>query len=193
MSVFRVILIVLGASQLYWGWRGYSLATRLITAWSCRLIISGVVLCGYLCLFAFNLGLLRRDATPVHLTLSEALLAAPLLWWIASSLVAFLVVILFAIPTSLVGITRRIFVKSGARSAGDAIDRRRAVIFWSELPTSRPPRPSLLALTVCCTEGSTSKRPCQSASPACPSLRGISYLPTFRHPRRALHARGRDP
>jgi predicted MPP superfamily phosphohydrolase len=122
MSIFRVILLILGASQVYWGWRGYSLATRLIPARGRRLIVSGVVVCGYLCLFAFNLGFLREDATPVHLTLSAAVLAAPFLWWIASSLVAFLVVILFAISRGIVGITRRIFAKLRVRSDGDAIE-----------------------------------------------------------------------
>jgi hypothetical protein len=96
MSIFSFVLIAFGTSQLYWGWRVYRLAVRVIRARGRRLAAIGVVLAAYLLMFAYNFGYLGRRSTPVHLTWNEALLAAPFLYWVASSVVSFLVVLPFA-------------------------------------------------------------------------------------------------
>ncbi len=64
--------------------------------------VCSAVLAAYLIEYQLNLGSWRERGSPVRLTLSDALLAAPFLWWAASSLVAFLVVIVFAIPRGMV-------------------------------------------------------------------------------------------
>jgi hypothetical protein len=97
MSIFTIVLIGFGISQLYWGWRGYSLAARLIPARGRRLAAIGAVLAVYLAMFAYNFSYPGRRATPVHLTWSEAVLAAPYLCWAVSSLLSFLIVLPFAI------------------------------------------------------------------------------------------------
>jgi predicted MPP superfamily phosphohydrolase len=60
--------------------------------------------------------------TPTDLTLRDALVTAPLKWWLASSLVAFLVAGLFAIPQSLVGAARWMAARRRAHSSADAIE-----------------------------------------------------------------------
>ncbi len=115
MSIFTTVLIGFGISQLYWGWRGYRLAARLIPARGRRLAAVGVVLAVYLVMFAYNFGYLGRRPTPVHLTWNEALLAAPFLFWAAASLLSFLIVLPFAM-------LRAIAAKIRARSAGDVIE-----------------------------------------------------------------------
>jgi uncharacterized protein len=112
-----MISLILGASQIYWAWRGYSLAATRIRSRGRRLLVCGAVLAVYLILYQFNLGDWRERATNVHLTLGDALLAAPFLWWSASSMVAFLVVILFAVPRGIVSGVRWILARRRARVA----------------------------------------------------------------------------
>jgi predicted MPP superfamily phosphohydrolase len=121
MSIFTVILTFFGASQVYWAWRGLSLARRRIRAPGRRLAVIGLVLAVYLVLLAFNFGSFGRRHTPVHLTLSQALLAAPFSWWAASSLFGALVALLFAIPQSMVGLARWMAARWRARPGGEAI------------------------------------------------------------------------
>jgi len=103
MSIFSVVLLILGISQLYWGWRGYRFAAARIRSRALRWAVCGAALTAYVVLYQFNLGAWRARPTPVRLTWFDAFLAAPFWWWAASSLVAFLVVILFAIPQGIVG------------------------------------------------------------------------------------------
>jgi uncharacterized protein len=119
MSIFSIVLLILGVSQVYWAWRGYRLAARRIRSRGRRWAVCGAVLAAYVALFQFNLGAWRERATPVHLTLFDALLAAPFLWWAVSSLVAFLVAILFAIPQGIVGGARWLSTRR-RRAAGPA-------------------------------------------------------------------------
>jgi predicted MPP superfamily phosphohydrolase len=97
MSILPILLTFYIASQLYWGWRGYMFGTKHIRSRRWRWAVYAVVLVFYLFESQINLGSWRERESPVRLTLRDALLAAPFLWWLASSLVAFLVVILFAI------------------------------------------------------------------------------------------------
>jgi predicted MPP superfamily phosphohydrolase len=108
MSVFTIALLILAMSQMYWAWRGYRLAKTHIRSPLHRLLVCGVVLVCYAVLYEFNLGAWRDRATPVHLTAGYALLSAPFLAWAASSLFAFFVAILFAIPRGLVAGVRRV-------------------------------------------------------------------------------------
>jgi uncharacterized protein len=97
MSPFTLILIFLAASQLYWIWRLYALLVRWSVSPGRRMLaIAGVAL-AWILLFEYNFGFLRDGRYPVHLTLKQALFAAPFLWWAASSMVAFLLVVLIAI------------------------------------------------------------------------------------------------
>ena len=79
----------------------------------------GAVLAAYVAVYQLNFGVWREPETPVRLTLRDALLAAPLLWWAASSFIAFLVAILLAIPRGIVGGVRRLLARR--RRAGPEI------------------------------------------------------------------------
>jgi len=120
MSIFAIVLAIIGASQVYWLWRGLSLARKWIPQPGRRRILVGLVLVVYVALWAFNFGSFRRG-TPVHLTLREALLAAPFLTWAVSSLVGALIALLFAIPQCVVGLARWVRAKRRARSGGDGL------------------------------------------------------------------------
>ena len=129
MSIFTIILAILALSQAYWGWRGYRLATRLIRDRSRRLLACGAAAAVYAAMFRWNWPLFGRSPSAVYLTLGDALVTAPFLWWLASSLVAFLVVALFAIPQGMVGAARWMAARRRrAHSSGDALaspERRR--------------------------------------------------------------------
>ena len=107
MSIFSIVLLVFGISQVYWAWRGYSWAAKRIPSGPLRFAVCAAVLVVYTILFMFNLGPWRQRGTPVHLTLHDALLVAPFLWWMASSFFAFLLVILMTIPKGIVAGVRR--------------------------------------------------------------------------------------
>lgn len=111
MSVFTILLLLFAASQIYWACRGYSFAAARISSPVRRLAVCFAVLALYLLLYQLNMGAWRERATPVRLTLRDALLAAPFLWWAASSLVAFLVVVLFAIPRATAAGARRVLAR----------------------------------------------------------------------------------
>jgi len=114
MSIFSVLLPILGVSQIYWAWRGYSFAAARIRPRALRWAVCGAVLAAWLAAYQCNLGAWREPATAVRLTLRDALLAAPFLWWTASSLVAFIVVILFAIPRGMAGGVRWLLARRRA-------------------------------------------------------------------------------
>ena len=114
MPIFSAVLLILGASQLYWAWRGYSLAAARIRSRARRWAVCGAVLAAYLVAYQYNLGAWREAETPVRLTLRDALLAAPFYWWAASSLFAFVVAMLFAIPRGMVGGVRWLLARRPA-------------------------------------------------------------------------------
>src|SRR5215471_16218164 len=66
-----------------------------------RWTAAALVLAAYLLLFSFNFGSdfgrISREHSDVHLTLADALLVAPFLWWVACSLVAFLVAVILGV------------------------------------------------------------------------------------------------
>ena len=86
MSIFTIALAIILASQFYWVWRGLPLARKWIPRPGLRRIVAGAFLVVCVVLWVYNFGMFRRR-TPVHLTLKEAVLAAPFLTWAVSSLV----------------------------------------------------------------------------------------------------------
>ena len=111
MSIFLAVLLFFAASQIYWAWQGYRFAARHIRSRVLLWIVCGAVFAAYLAAYQFNFGVWRQHRTSVHLTPSDALLVAPFLWWVSASLIAFLVVILFAIPQRIVGSARRLVAR----------------------------------------------------------------------------------
>ncbi|HWC97982.1 MAG TPA: metallophosphoesterase [Candidatus Sulfopaludibacter sp.] len=65
------------------------------------------VLAFYVLALAFNFGWLGPRRSPVHLTPADAILAAPFWWWLASSIIGFIVAALFAIPQGIVALGRK--------------------------------------------------------------------------------------
>lgn len=102
MSFFTIIVLIISVSQVYWAWRGYLLAAARIRSGRGRAAWCVAVLALYFALYQFTFGDWRERDTPVHLTAHDAFLAAPFLWWIASSFFAFLVAIVFAVPRAIV-------------------------------------------------------------------------------------------
>jgi uncharacterized protein len=89
--ILTCVLVLFCASQIYWALRARNLARRVIRRGSVRVAAGGIALAVYAFLLAFNFGWLGNESTPTHMTLGEALFAAPFLWWFASSIFGFLV------------------------------------------------------------------------------------------------------
>jgi predicted MPP superfamily phosphohydrolase len=120
MSIFAIILAILAVSQAYWAWRGYRLATRVIRSRGRRILACGAAAAVYATAFWWSWPLFGRSPTPVELTLRDALVTAPFLCWLASSLVAFLMVGLFAIPQGIVGAACWVAARRRGHSSADA-------------------------------------------------------------------------
>src|ERR1035438_4370368 len=54
MSIFTIILAILAASQAYWAWRGYRLATRLIRDRGRRFLVCGAAAAVYAAAFRWD-------------------------------------------------------------------------------------------------------------------------------------------
>ena len=96
MSIFSVILILLFLSQFYWVWVARKFLRRRISNRRTRVLLGAGLAVTYLFLLGFNFWMLAKRQTATHLTASDALLGVPFWWWVASSLVGFLLVILLA-------------------------------------------------------------------------------------------------
>jgi predicted MPP superfamily phosphohydrolase len=94
--VFRfapVLLLFLGG-QGYFLWRACALVARRVRRPIWRGAAISVLFVLYFALFGLNLASSGRGTpTPTRMTLRDALIAAPFLWWIFSSTVAFFVVV----------------------------------------------------------------------------------------------------
>jgi predicted MPP superfamily phosphohydrolase len=108
MSIFSIALLIFGVSQLFWVWRAYQFLAARIPSRPKRFTLCAALLAIYFVGYQVNLGAWRDRSSPVHLTLSDALLAAPFLWWAASSFFAFLIALIFAIPRGIVKAVRRL-------------------------------------------------------------------------------------
>jgi predicted MPP superfamily phosphohydrolase len=83
------------ASQLFWFRRVAELGEKLIPNKAWRKNLGGVAAIAYIILFAYNLAWVRDKGTPTGLTLEAALVEAPFLCWVVSSLLGFAVVTVF--------------------------------------------------------------------------------------------------
>jgi predicted MPP superfamily phosphohydrolase len=108
MSFFVTILLILGSSQLYWVWRGVRLARRKIKSPAVRGFACAAIPAVLVAMFAYTLREFARRPEPVHMTVRDALLTAPFAWWIASSMVGFLLAIPFAILAGVRAVARRL-------------------------------------------------------------------------------------
>ena len=108
MSFFATIFLILGASQLYWGWRGVRLARRKIASPALRGLVCAAILAVLVATLAYTVHEFGRRPEPVHMTLRDALLTAPFAWWIASSMAGFLLAIPLAMLTGVRAVARRL-------------------------------------------------------------------------------------
>jgi predicted MPP superfamily phosphohydrolase len=92
--IFGAVLFLLAGSQIYWLWRARSFFRRCVQKAGLRRTAAFVALAVYLVLFAANFGLFGRRPSPTRLTPYDIFVVAPFEWWAASSVVAFLLVIL---------------------------------------------------------------------------------------------------
>jgi len=121
--IFPTVLAILLASQIYWAIRGLQLARRRIRSLGPRLAVCGAMLAFYLSAFGYYTGLIGGRFTPVKLSAPDVLLSAPLCWWIASSLVAFLLVLLLAVPRGIAAAVRKLRSRFGASGIGSPARR----------------------------------------------------------------------
>jgi predicted MPP superfamily phosphohydrolase len=108
MTFFAVILLILGSSQLYWAWRGMRLARRRITSRVLRRVVYAAIPVLFAAIFMYTLREFGRRPEPVHMTVRDALVTAPFAWWIASSMLGFLLAIPFAILAAMRAVARRL-------------------------------------------------------------------------------------
>ena len=108
MSFFATIFLILGASQLYWGWRGVRLARRKIASPALRGLVCAAILAVLVATLAYTVHEFGRRPEPVHMTLRDALLTAPFGWWIASSMLGFLLAIPFGMLAGVRAVARRV-------------------------------------------------------------------------------------
>ena len=118
MSFFAIILLILGASQSYWVWRGVRLAQRKIASPALRRLVCVVVPVLVVAMFAYTIREFGRRPEPVQMTLRDALLTAPFGWWIASSMVGFLMAIPFAMLAGVRAVARRLRGRAEIASPG---------------------------------------------------------------------------
>jgi len=90
------IRILFIGSQIYFLWRAAEWGKKHISSSTKRLLLGSAALAVYFLFFALNTWWAPQGPDPIHMTLREALVSAPFLWWIFSSTVAFFVVILLA-------------------------------------------------------------------------------------------------
>lgn len=93
--VLGATLSLLLGSQVYWIRRLRPWFRKLIPNQRARCWLGLTLVAVLLLMFASSFGWLGRSPTPVHLNLKSALLTAPFSWWVFSSVVAFLIAIIF--------------------------------------------------------------------------------------------------
>ena len=86
------VFLTFVASQFFWFRQIGAATARLIPHAGGRRWLAALGLLVYLLLFAYNFGWFARTPEPTHLTLGAALLRAPFLWWLLSSLSGFLAI-----------------------------------------------------------------------------------------------------
>jgi predicted MPP superfamily phosphohydrolase len=94
-SVFALLMAIVCASQLYWLWRAIARTRKSFRQPSARVAVVAGLLAVYFLMLAYNAGWLNGRNTPVRLTVAEVLLGAPFTCWVACSLAAFLLLMLY--------------------------------------------------------------------------------------------------
>jgi len=95
---FTPVLLLFLGGQVYFLWKACTLVLRLFHRPAMRVAAVTVVLGVYAALLAANLMSSGRSTpTPTHMTLHDALISAPFLWWIFTSTLAFFVVVLVSL------------------------------------------------------------------------------------------------
>jgi predicted MPP superfamily phosphohydrolase len=125
MSIFTIVILFFAGSQLYWAWRAYRFAALRIPSRGLRWALGALALAVYFVGYQFGMGTWRDSATPVHQTSKDAFLAAPFLWWAASSFFGFLIAMILALPRAVVGGARRLRARGSApRPEIESTERR---------------------------------------------------------------------
>jgi predicted MPP superfamily phosphohydrolase len=86
------VFLTFVASQIFWLRQIGAATARLIPRRSARRWLAALGLAVYLLLFVYNFGWFARSPEPTTLTPGVALLRAPYLWWLVSSLSGFLAI-----------------------------------------------------------------------------------------------------
>lgn len=119
MSIFDIILLFFAVSQVYWGVRLYLFLARRVKPLPRRLLAMGALLALWFAFFRYTFE--HPGPSPVHFTAGQAWVAAPFLWWAASSMIAFLVALLVALVRAPIRLARRKQSPSRRQFIGDAI------------------------------------------------------------------------
>ena len=93
---FAPVLFFFLGGQIYFLLRAILFIGRKFAKPAARTALSAALLALYAAWFALGVHA-ERSHTPTHLTLSEALISAPFLWWLFSSTVAFFLVVVIVI------------------------------------------------------------------------------------------------
>ncbi len=92
--VFVAVLLIFASSQLFWVRRIGEGGRALIRNERARRVLAAAGTVFYFFLFIYNLSMTRAVPSPVRLTLEAALFEAPFQWWVLSSVLGFLVIVL---------------------------------------------------------------------------------------------------
>src|ERR1700722_1115127 len=92
--IIGLVMAVLLVSQIYWFLQARGLVKRLVQHRTARILLAAAGLAAYLALVLLNFGVFGQRASPTRLTWYDAMISAPFIWWVASSLVAFLLAML---------------------------------------------------------------------------------------------------
>jgi uncharacterized protein len=89
-------LLIFIASQLFWLGRAWRLAERWTTRRTAQRLLQYGLVIAYTSVFVYQLSWSEHRSTPTQLTLPAVLLDAPFRWWILASLLAFVILVVFA-------------------------------------------------------------------------------------------------
>jgi predicted MPP superfamily phosphohydrolase len=125
--MFRLILLSLLASQIFWAVWLIRWGRRAIRPALWRRLLGGAALAFWAAGFAYNAGYFGRH-TPIHLTPAEAFLSAPFLWWVAGSFFGFLLALLLS-PIRLAGRVKPLDSPARRAFLGNAVTAAAATPF----------------------------------------------------------------
>lgn len=119
-----VFFLLLG-SQIYFLSRAVAWVRKRIRSRGGRIVAFMALLAIYVGYFAANIYSDERGPSSTHLTLRDALIQAPFLWWVFSSTIAFLVVVLIWVGRMIVRAVRAVVRWAAGRSPVPASPARR--------------------------------------------------------------------